>query len=451
MVCVLSLMTSCLKDSSQDVIYYDDAAITSFTLGTLKRVVHTKTKAGKDSVYTTTLNCSSYKFHIDQETGIIANVDSLPKGVDISKALVTIGTYNSSTAVYKSLTSDSIFYYQSTDSIDFTQPRTILCYSNDGSWNKTYKAQINVHKETVDSMYWTQKGTNSNIAALAGMKAFCHNGKMYVYGMAGNTPKLYSTSVKDGNNWVSVSAPIAGSLSMTTDDTNIYALTDDGKVCISADGETWTVNSQTSGISQLVAASRSEIYAIDNDGMLVSSKDNGATWAKESLDSEASFLPTRDINGIRVASSVNPELDKVIIIGNRNIDADTTAVVWSKTVDNNYSSKSTEWMYQKFDADNLHVAPALANVSVAHYNNELYMIGGNGINSCKETAFSKVYCSQNAGLNWWTSKTVAMPEGFASSSTSFCMASDGDRNIWLFCGDTGQVWVGYYSTYHWGK
>lgn len=451
MVCVLSLMTSCLKDNDDTAIYYDDAAITSFKVGNLKRLVHTKTKAGKDTSYVATLDCSKYIFRIDQETGIIENSDSLPKGVDVSKALVTIATYNSSVAVYKSLTSDSVYFYQSTDSIDFTQPRTLICYSNDGSWNRTYKAQINVHKETTDSMYWNRRNTSSAIASLSGMKAFCHKGRMYVYGYDGNTPKLFATSVKDGNNWAQISAPFAGTLSVATDGMYIYALSNGGMIYTSADGDTWTDNASATDIKQLVAASRSEIYALGNDGMLMASKDKGVTWTRENIDSDASLLPTRDVCGVTIVSDINQEMDKVVIVGNRDVTSDSTAVVWSKTVDNNNTSKSGEWMHQKFDSENIHKAPCVSPATVTTYKEGIVMLGGNGINSCREKALKKFYASPNAGLHWWDSGILTMPEGFSSSDTSFAIATDDEKQIWIFCGGTGQVWVGYYSTYHWSK
>ena len=46
------VFASCLKDESRDITYYDDTAITSFTLGTLTQRVDSTTKKGdKDSVY----------------------------------------------------------------------------------------------------------------------------------------------------------------------------------------------------------------------------------------------------------------------------------------------------------------------------------------------------------------------------------------------------------------
>ena len=59
------MLTSCLKSKDDEVTYYYDTAITSFSVGTLKRYLHTTSSTGQDSVYQATINCSTYKFNID--------------------------------------------------------------------------------------------------------------------------------------------------------------------------------------------------------------------------------------------------------------------------------------------------------------------------------------------------------------------------------------------------
>ena len=49
-VCGILSLASCLNDDS-DFVYSDDTAITSFTLGKLNQVFHTKSSQGKDSTY----------------------------------------------------------------------------------------------------------------------------------------------------------------------------------------------------------------------------------------------------------------------------------------------------------------------------------------------------------------------------------------------------------------
>ena len=73
---LLGALASCTKADETTVTLYDDAAITSFTLGNLNRYVNgvKSTFAGSD-----------YLFHIDQVNRTIYNTDSLPLGTDITK------------------------------------------------------------------------------------------------------------------------------------------------------------------------------------------------------------------------------------------------------------------------------------------------------------------------------------------------------------------------------
>ena len=101
LLAALFVFASCLNSDDNDVVYYDDTAITSFSLGTMNRYVHTKSSTGADSVYKTTYSGSNYAFYIDQLTCEIYNVDSLPKGTDAAHVITTISTKNGGTAVWK--------------------------------------------------------------------------------------------------------------------------------------------------------------------------------------------------------------------------------------------------------------------------------------------------------------------------------------------------------------
>lgn len=158
MLTAVLLTASCLSSSTDDVTLYDDAAITSFTLGTLNRYTTSVNSDGDTVVTKTTLTGSSYKFKIDQLSRTIYNPDSLPVGTDVAHVICTIGTKNNGLAVIKDVGSDTLRYYSSTDSIDFTQPRQFQVYASDGSGYNTYTIQVNVHQETGDEFVWKSVG-----------------------------------------------------------------------------------------------------------------------------------------------------------------------------------------------------------------------------------------------------------------------------------------------------
>ena len=89
------LLDSCLGDNNDNVTYYNDTALTAFTLGTLNQYLHTKSSKGVDSVYKKTLKGNQYPFYIDQLKNEIYNPDSLPFGTDAKLVICTI-TFNNS-------------------------------------------------------------------------------------------------------------------------------------------------------------------------------------------------------------------------------------------------------------------------------------------------------------------------------------------------------------------
>ena len=144
-------LVSCLEDDDNDYVYYDDSAISTFSVKTAKQYIHTTTKSGKDSVYTKTLSLSAYKFVIDQKNCEIYNLDSLPYGVDATKLLVTTSAVNSGAVYLQSTTSDSVTYVSSTDSLDFSQMRVLHAVSMSGKATRKYKVDVRVHQEQADS------------------------------------------------------------------------------------------------------------------------------------------------------------------------------------------------------------------------------------------------------------------------------------------------------------
>lgn len=451
LMAVVTLMTSCLGDGDSDTTYYDDVAITSFKLGTLSRTVHTTSKKGADSTYTTTVSCSGYLFTIDQDKNLIYNLDSLPKGTKIDKSLVTVSTLNSGYVYLKSLTSDSLSAFQSTDSLDFSQKRIIRCYANDLSWFKDYTVEVRVHKEVEDTLYWNLISKNDNIANLENMKAYVAGGLVYAYGTVNGISKLYASSVKDGTNWSQLNLPSESPFSMIAYGNNLYALSGGTLYSIDSTNESaFGKLTENTSLKSLVAASASAIYAIDNNGKLASSTDNGLTWHTEATSDDIAYLPTRDINSVTTTSITNSDIEKVVILGNRDVTSDKTCMVWSKIVDNGNTKETQDWVYQPFTSETWHHAPALEHMSVIPYSNGMLMLGGKGINSCTNSAFDKLYFSRDNGLNWWNDSRFYLPSGFSSSDTSFAMTTDTKNNkIWILCGKTGQVWCGYLSHLTW--
>lgn len=148
------LLPSCLG-SDDEGTYYDDVAITSVSLGTLNRYPTTTSSEGEDSTYKVSFAGSAYKMVLDQVGYRIFNSDSLPLKTDLKHVVCTLATRNSALVTIKSMTSDSIFAYSSTDSIDFSKPRTFRVFSTDGEHYRDYVMSLSVRQYEAGTLLWT--------------------------------------------------------------------------------------------------------------------------------------------------------------------------------------------------------------------------------------------------------------------------------------------------------
>ena len=153
LTCVV-LYTSCMNsDDNNSAVVYDDMAITGFRLTSINRLVHSTTKAGKDTVIKKTL-ANPVPFTINQETYEIYNVDSLPYGCDTKHVLANISSKNNGQIMIKSLVGDTLSFYRSTDSIDFSKPRVLEVYTSDLKAYRSYTVEVNVRQYDNSTMQW---------------------------------------------------------------------------------------------------------------------------------------------------------------------------------------------------------------------------------------------------------------------------------------------------------
>lgn len=161
----LILLSSCLGSDDDDMTLYNDMAVTSFSLGTLNRYLHTTTLAGEDSIYKVSYSAANYRFHIDQLNRLIYNVDSLPYATDAAHVICTIGTKNGAATFLKSLTSDSLFMYSSTDSLDFSRERELHVFAMNGAGPRVYKVKVNVRQTAPGTMLWERQPAGTPMPA----------------------------------------------------------------------------------------------------------------------------------------------------------------------------------------------------------------------------------------------------------------------------------------------
>lgn len=477
---VLLLATSCLNTDDDNYTYYNDTAITAFTLGTLNRYYIGKTKyTNEDSVYKTTITGSKYKMYIDQAENRIFNNDSLPKGTDAKHVLCTVSSLNSGIVIIKYTSQsqeDSLAYYSSSDSVDFSTDREFRVYANDGSAYRKYTVKVNVHKEDPDSFSWHKIATVNDFKSLDGLKLVSLSSKMIAFCAKDGKTTVRTTDSSDGVNWTEGKTFDDANVAKNTAvlDGTLYIVSN-GKLKNSVDGATWTdVNDFDK--TQLLGAGSKNLYALGEDG-IYSSADKGLSWTAEEMGgSDKSELPSEAVSFAMLESNVYDNTENLImtgLLGSATETADTAAVVWGKTLENVTGAEAQPWV--RYESDSGYKLPALTNVAMTRYGNVLVALGGAPLGGAITKGFTYLYMSRDKGLTWQTDSRYVLPSDPAAgtefsngTSNVFGMSAGEDVNyserkskgdepvvkdnmLWIISGGTGEVWRGRLNELGWRK
>lgn len=413
-------LTSCLSDTDDDVTYYDDTAITAFTLGTINRYNHTTKADGSDSIYVTKVTGSNYTCYIDQVNALIYNPDSLPKNCDAKHVVCTFSTKNGGLVVVTEKNmwgEDSLAYYSTGDSLDLSTPMKVKVYSNRGTSYKEYTLTLNVHQQTGNEFAWSEATANGadglgarRFAQLGNeMWMFCEGDGQTVGYRRENGTWQQATTLPDAQAYAS----------MTTLGNQLYTIVG-GSLCCSTDGTTWSTLSTPNNLKQLIGSTNKRLYALTYNGIAYTT--DGQNWTDDTLDSAPDSLPATDINLAWIASKVNTNTNNLTLIGNRN----GKTVVWTRVEENGTADNNT-WALLPEDGYNLKTLPCLDGLHVVAYDGGLLATG------CGQTAF---YTSLDHGLTWSITDIYALP-----TATTAAMALFRSDDNTLYCSQAGKATV----------
>lgn len=442
--------TACLSDSDEyNVIYYNDTAITSFSLGTLNRTMVTKDSEGNDSTYTTTVDGSAYLFRINEQTLEIYNPDSLPYGTDVTKCPCTVNAKNGGSAVVKVAPQteggDSLFFLSSIDSLDLSQPMELRVYNGRATAYRAYTLKVNVHQQKVDEFSWQQQAQLSEFAALADKKVVSLNGRLLVLGNDGTSGIIYKSD--DGITWTpalsNINTPWQKDIShqVAVKDGKIYLL-NGNSIFVSEDGEIWSQLGYDATLIRLIGVGQNGLYALTATG--ISSSTDGTSWIAETLDSPATLLPTEDLQLLTMPQRNVTGFSRLVLFGNRSLldhPADQQAMVWSKMETTGTYAVNEPWIYYELDEEVATVLPRLQHLQGLIYNQVVYAFGTDA--EGKHVA----YYTLNNGLNWSYTSNYQLPSELVVGE-AFTMTVDADDFLWLVS-NSGMVWKGRLSQLGW--
>ena len=443
------VFASCLKDDSRDITYYDDTAITAFTLGKLSLRVDSTTKDGKkDSVYHRKLDAKNYVFYIDQINKRVYNLDSLPYGVNQKKIVGTFSTRNGGVVALKSLTSDSTTYYKNgQDSVDFTSERTFVVYSNSQKYSQKYTIDVRVHKQKPNDFKWNNLATVSAFASLQGLRVANAGSMVLVFGSTGSATVVYGSPIADGKSWAKLApsfSPDANAWKNAVSFNGTAYVLSGGRLWKSDDATSWTdLGVAASGMSRLLGASNAGLHLLGADGQLYLAKAGTTQIASQALAANSAYLPQQDFNLVVWNHSASDKTEQVVLLGNRTEAghaSDSAPVVWGKVFEYGQASSTQKWAYyNSLEAEPR--LPRMSNLQVVVHGPVLLAVGGAGMGASSSVqALKDVYVSVDGGLSWRTNRIYTMPTDIAKNTTHFAMGADKDNHIWLVCAGTGKVW-----------
>ena len=443
------VFASCLNDNDRDITYYDDTAITAFTLGKLSLRVDSTTKDGKkDSVYYRKLDAKNYVFYIDQINKRVYNLDSLPYGVNQKKIVGTFSTRNAGVVTLKSLTSDSTAYYKNgQDSVDFTSERTFVVYSNSQKYSQKYTVDVRVHKQKPNDFKWNNLATVSAFASLQGLRVANAGSMVLVFGSTASGTMVYGSPIADGKSWAKLSpsfSPDANAWKNAVSFNGTAYVLSGGRLWKSDDATSWTdLGVAASGMSRLLGASNAGLHLLGADGQLYLVKAGTTQIASQALAASSSYLPQQDFNMVVWNHSASDKTEQVVLLGNRTVAdhaSDSAPVVWGKVFEYGQASSTQRWAYyNSLEAEPR--LPRMSNLQVVAHGPVLLAVGGAGMGASSSVqALKDVYVSADGGLSWRTNRIYTMPTDVAKNTTHFAMGADKDNHIWLVCAGTGKVW-----------
>lgn len=454
LLAALFSLVSCLDTNDGDYVYTDDSAVTAFSVTSAKKAVHVRASNGADSVYYTTATLTAYKFVIDQQRCVIYNPDSLPYGVDPTKLLVSANSLNSGSLVLKSMTSDSLSYFSTTDSLDFSKPRELQVYSLSGAAVRKYEVRVNVHQEPADKFNWTKLPNPTAFTSANGVKSFVvttasGTTRRFLLASDGTTTTVYRADGDDA--WTAATPDFNHTLAAETYRSaavkhDTLFVCDNGVVMATTDGNTWTQQTTAeAGVARIIAANPIRLYAYNNEGVMVSSDDSGKTWKAAGMDESASLLPNGDIAYATLPLNTNANAYRTLLIGSVPEASTTAFSIWGKIDEGNAYSENQPWMFYDHNSLNRHELSLMQNFSAFTYDGKIMMVGNED-----RVYLPNFYGSRDGGITWKADSVITSPLGFFVTGP-YTVSVDKDNFIWFVSGKTGDTWRGRINRLGWKK
>ncbi len=426
------ILTSCL-DSNDDKnqIEYDyssDAQITSLDI----------------SSYEDTLNIlPSVKFSINQVASapVIFNKDSLPYLFDVDMVKMNVATRGASGIKIHLNNPDSVYIWNSTDSVMIKSLKHIEVYAADGITTKMYTFQLNTHQQDPDTIFW-QNVTNNYIDAPTDQVTVATKDSFYTYYNTDSGIALSTSAIDDGEVWTTqLLSGLPQNVVMSTIQNDMfgesymwYALDADSKVYVSENGMDWDEQPTSLPVRSVFG----KMPSFSTDSVLIVVKDAEKYLFAKTMDFTTmnvlneipAGFPVENFATTTVKDPLIYSAKYLITTGGEKLDGMQNSNVWALQED----EAKIKFTSKKVDFN-------VNGSSLFNYDDKIYLL-------TPQDDKNVFYTSSNYGLFWEKADSKqALPSDFLFRKNQ-SVSVDNLNNIWIFGGVTPEqtqlvdVWKG---------
>ena len=423
--CVAVALSGCLNTNDTTVTSSTNPRMTSLTL------------AGNDSI-------TKAVFSINADSVTIENVDSLPFGTPVNKAIPTfkfVSTYGALLYINGSTTGKAL---TGKDTIDFTLPVKIKNYAADNSTTKEYTIKVNVHKVEPKLYVWSLLNGSVGAANPTSQKAIYFNNKLLYFANEAGVTNLY-TSI-NGVSWAHANLsglPANATMVNTVQFNSKLFYTQDGvKIYSSTDGASWTVADVSAAdytFKTMLFALNGSVWAITQSKVDLkyrfASSVDGTIWL---IQNELPVgFPLTDFAALSFTSRVGGK-PKVIVIGGKDANGTILNTNWN-------TENGTYWVNFNENASHSKSLDTLAlGASLISYDSKLFVFGTKKDN----VAVPQYKVSLDEGLTWKAPDTLynRLPKTYTQRNYSSVVVDNSNR-IYIVGGKANaailtDVWTG---------
>ncbi|MDD6209064.1 MAG: DUF6242 domain-containing protein [Bacteroidales bacterium] len=350
------------------------------------------------------------QFTIDQRSGRIFNIDSLPYGTVVNKVKCELTTNGASKIeVYQNSQTEPLLWNGS-DSLDFSEPVRFVVYAQRAPEKKEYIAQVNIYTIPADSFVWQEVKQNIIKDDFEQQHSVLLSDSFYTYVRNTTGFDVYISDIngsESGRRKLLQGFPVDAKLnSMQLCKNKLFVINESGELYESADALQWNKVELTFSLVALLGALDGDLEAIVEDAQHV--KYFGTYSLAGKKITQGSSLPNDfPVENFTSISYSRNFLSHLMVLGGINSTGQMSNDVWNKT---KYPSQSKDWL--KIVAPNASRFSARVGAVGLPYDDKLMLIGGQDVSG---NYLKDIYFSSDQGINWELSDSLqVMPERFAA-------------------------------------